>query len=64
MSCIYIYIFHSQESKDNLAGANSKLVDLEKERDFLMKQLNNTMPAVSIKLLILFNDKQYTTKQF
>nr|CAB3265059.1 liprin-alpha-1 [Phallusia mammillata] len=34
-----------QESKENLASTNSKLGELEKERDFLLKQLNNTMPT-------------------
>ncbi|XP_076806040.1 liprin-alpha-1-like isoform X3 [Clavelina lepadiformis] len=34
-----------QEVKDNLASTNAKLADIEKERDFLTKQLNRTMPA-------------------
>uniref|UniRef100_F6ZZL8 SAM domain-containing protein n=1 Tax=Ciona intestinalis TaxID=7719 RepID=F6ZZL8_CIOIN len=33
-----------QEVKDNLATTNSKLAEVEKEREFLLKQLNNTMP--------------------
>ena len=41
----------SQEAKENLAASTSKLKEAERERDLLNKQLETTMPAVSMLLL-------------
>ena len=39
--------------KENLSITNSKLAEVEKERDLLSKQLQTTMPAVSISQTML-----------